>query len=241
LKEIEEMDIDVFGAAIQDYYSNKKESFIKVISEDFEDDEISVKYLFRSFNKMPIIEQKALEWSTGHVLDVGCGAGCHSLYLQNEKKITVTAIDSSKGAIEILKKQGIQTAYCEDFYSHNGKYDTILLLMNGSGIVGKLDNFTAFFNHLKTLLNKNGQVLLDSSDLIYLFENENGEFWVDASKGYYGEMTYQIAYKNLKSAPFDWLYVDYNTLQRAAAINGFACELVHTGDHYNFLAKLSMI
>ena len=232
---------DIFGKAILDYHNGNERGVIKVISEDFDEDEITVSYLFRNYPKMPIVEQKALELSFGKVLDVGCGAGSHSLYLKNEKKLNVTAIDTSKGAIELLTRKGLQNAFCDDFYTHKGKYDTVLLLMNGSGIIGKLENFSNFFNHLKTLLNDSGQVLIDSSDLIYLFENEDGEFWVDAAKGYYGEMKYQIAYKNEISESFDWLYVDYNTLQRAAILNGFACELIHTGEHYDYLAKLTIL
>ena len=203
---------DIFGLAISDYYSTKKENSIKVISNDFDDDEIPVPYLFRSYSEMPEVEQKALDLSKGNVLDVGCGAGSHSLYLQNSKKLTITAIDTSEGAINVCKSQGILNAHCQDFYKHNQKYDTILLLMNGSGIVGTLNNFNSFFTHIKTLLNPKGQILLDSSDLIYLFENDNGEYWVDAAKGYYGEMQYQLNYNNQTSEIFDWLYVDYNTL-----------------------------
>ena len=231
---------DIFGNAISDYYHTKKDISIKVLSTDFDDDEIPVPYLFRDYNQMPVIEQMALDLAKGNVLDVGCGAGSHSLYLQNKKKLKIDAIDTSAGAIEICKAQGIIKTSCEDFYNHKGTYDTVLMLMNGSGIVGTLNNFTAFFTHLKTLITTNGQVLLDSSDLIYLFENEDGEYWVDAAQGYYGEMKYQLNYNDQTSDVFDWLYVDYNTLQSAAAVNGFACELLHTGEHYDYLAKLTL-
>ena len=234
------MQQDIFGLAISDYYHTKKKNSIKVLSNDFDDDEIPVPYLFRGYKEMPEIEQKALDLSRGKTLDVGCGAGSHSLYLQNTKKMDVTAIDTSAGAIEICKEQGIKNASAVNFYEHSGSYDTILLLMNGSGIVGTLKNFNTFFTHLKSLLAPKGQVLIDSSDLIYLFENEDGEYWVDAAQGYYGEMQYQLSYHNQTSEVFDWLYVDYNTLQRAAAVNGFACELIHTGEHYDYLAKLTV-
>ena len=234
------MQHDIFGHAIRDYYHSKKKNSITVLSSNFDDDEIPVPYLFRAYKEMPKIEQKALQLSKGNILDVGCGAGSHSLYLQNIKKLNVTAIDTSVGAIEICKEQGITNANVANFYEHSGKYDTILLLMNGSGIVGTLNNFNSFFKHLKSLLAINGQVLIDSSDLIYLFENEDGEYWVDAAQGYYGEMQYQLSYNNRTTEVFDWLYVDYNTLQRAAAVNGFVSELIHTGEHYDYLAKLTL-
>ncbi|WP_010522119.1 class I SAM-dependent methyltransferase [Aquimarina agarivorans] len=234
------MENDIFGAAITDHFTSGIDNSITVKSSEFDDDEIPVPYLFRSYAEMPKIEQKALNLSYGNVLDVGCGAGSHSLFLQNNVKLKVTAIDTSAGAITICKKRGVNSAFTEDFYSHKGTYDTILLLMNGSGIVGTLNKFKLFFDALKTLLNPGGQVLIDSSDLIYLFENENGEYWVDASQGYYGEMNYQLEYKNKISQKFDWLYVDYNTLQRAAIVHDFKCELITEGNHYDYLAKLTL-
>lgn len=235
------MQNDIFGAAITAYFNSKKEQIITVTNQDFDDDQIHVSYLFREYDQMPAIEKKALDLCTGTILDVGSGAGSHSLFLENNKKLNVTAIDTSAGAIETSKKRGLTNALVDDFYEHHGSYDTILLLMNGSGIIGKLNNFNTFFNHLKSLLNANGQVLIDSSDLIYLFEDENGEYWVDAAKGYYGELNYQISYNNKSSEVFNWLYVDFNTLKRACLVHGFKCELIAEGEHYDYLAKLSLV
>jgi len=232
------MNADIFGKAIAAFYETKKEQLIIVKNEAFEDDEIKTSYLFRDFNNMPLLEQKALKLCNGEILDIGCGAGSHSLYLQHQEK-KVYALDLSKKAIDICKKRGVLNCITKDFYNTEGTYDTLLLLMNGSGIIGKLNNFTSFFNKVKELLNPKGQVLMDSSDLIYLYENENNEFWVETSK-YYGEMSYQISYKDEISNPFDWLYVDFNTLKRASQIHGFNCELIFEGDHYDYLARLSL-
>ncbi len=235
------MQNDIFGEAISAYFKTKEEQIITVKNNDFDDDQILVSYLFRNYKQMPKIEQKALDLSKGKVLDVGCGAGSHSLFLQNEKKLNITAIDTSTGAIEICKQRGITNAFVKDFYNHSGKYDTVLLLMNGSGIIGKLNNFNTFFDQLKKILNTNGQVFIDSSDLIFLFEDDNGEYWVDAAKGYYGELNYQISYNNISSEVFDWLYVDFNTLKRACLVHGFNCELIVEGKHYDYLAKLTLV
>ncbi len=230
---------DVFGEAIKSYYYGNKNAEITVTSDTFDDDSIPVDYLFRAFKEMPVIEQKALQLTKGKTLDIGAGAGSHSLYLQ-KNNIVITALDTSEGAIEICKKRGLSDVVCQNFFSHKSKYDTLLMLMNGSGIIGSIANIDFFFQHLKTLLNKNGQVLIDSSDLIYLYENENGEFWVDLNEGYYGEMQYSIKFQNIKSEPFDWLYIDYNTLQNAANNNGFNCELIEEGEHYEYLARLTL-
>ncbi|WP_298319995.1 bifunctional 2-polyprenyl-6-hydroxyphenol methylase/3-demethylubiquinol 3-O-methyltransferase UbiG [uncultured Aquimarina sp.] len=230
---------DIFGEAIKDFYHKKYSEDIIVQAPDFDDDIIPIPYLFRSYSEMPKIEQKALDLAFGDVLDVGCGAGSHSLFLQEERKLNVHAIDISEGAIEIAKKRGVTNASVQDIFNlKEAQYDTLLFLMNGSGIIGKLNNIDIFFSNVKKLLKPNGQILIDSSDISYLFSEDDGSFWVDASAGYYGEMQYQLKYKKLQSDWFDWLYIDYNTLQNAANANGFVCELVLQGENDDYVAKL---
>jgi SAM-dependent methyltransferase len=230
---------DIFGQAVLDYYHHNDSENIKVLSEDFDEDEIPTDYLFRQLKEMPALEQKALKLCKGKTLDVGCCAGSHALALQ-EKGIEVKAIDISQGAIKVARLRGIKNAVVQDFFQEREKFDTILMLMNGIGIVGKLKNLTEFFQHLKTILNPDGKVLLDSSDLQYLFDKEeDGSIWVDPTQ-YYGELHYQIKYKNEISAIFDWLYVDFNSLQLAAESNGFSCKLIQEGEHYDYLAELKL-
>ncbi|CAM4317569.1 class I SAM-dependent methyltransferase [Gillisia hiemivivida] len=232
--------IDVFGKAISAYYLEKDETPILVHSPDFDDDEILVPYLFRDFKDMPPLEQAALEKASGRILDVGCGAGSHSLFLQNVKKLEVTAIDISEGALEICKARGIKNARNIDYFDlKDEKFDTILLLMNGTGIIEKLENLDRFFQHSKTLLSKNGQILIDSSDLSYLFDpDEDGGIWIDPDAPYYGELEFSISYKGERSSEFNWLYLDYNSLALAAEGNDFSCELVEKGEHFDYLAVL---
>lgn len=233
---------DIFGKAIKAYFENEDPEDIVVHSPDFDDDIIPVPYLFRSFAEMPPLEKKALQLCRGRVLDVGCGAGSHALFLQQEKDLQVTAIDTSEGAIEICKERGLKDARNVSFEDlSEEKFDTILLLMNGTGIVGKMRKLDRFFAKLKQLLNPEGQVLIDSSDLIYLFEeDEDGGVWVDSAAGYYGELKYSLSYKGETSEIFDWLYLDFDSLSLAASKNGFSCELLKKGEHYDYLARLSV-
>ena len=235
-------DPDIFGKAIKAFFENGDDEEITVHSPDFDDDVIPVPYLFRSYKEMPKLEQKALQLCRGKVLDVGCGAGSHALYLQEERNLEVKAIDTSSGAIEVCRKRGVTDAKIINFEDlSEEKFDTILLLMNGTGIVGKMRFLDNFFRQLKNLLTINGQVLIDSSDLIYLFEqDEDGGVWVDTSQGYYGELTYRLSYKGETSKDFPWLYLDFDSLYLAAAKNGFECEKVFEGDHYDYLAKLTL-
>lgn len=233
---------DLFGTAILDFQTNNSPEDLITETTISEEDEMSVAYLFRDFSEMPILEQKALLLAKGKVLDVGCGAGSHSLYLQNEKKLAVTAIDISEKAVEACKLRGVSNVKVENIlhFETDEKFDTIILLMNGTGIFGKLENVSNYLQKLKSLLAVNGQILIDSSDIIYMFdEDSDGGKWIAGDK-YYGELEFTITYKGEKEAPFPWLYMDYNTLQNTAVANGLQCELVLEGEHYDYLARLTV-
>ena len=233
---------DLFGKAILDYQTNSSPENIITSTSISEDDEMEVAYLFRSFDKMPAIEQKALQLANGKTLDIGCGAGSHSLYLQNERNIDVHSIDISKNAIQACLLRGLKNIRAIDVLDlENEKYDTILLLMNGTGIFETLEKSTTYLQKLKSLLNPNGQILIDSSDIIYMFdEDEDGGKWIP-SDNYYGELTFSLQYKKEKEVDFPWLYMDYNTLQNAALANGLQCQLVLEGDHFDYLAQLTIL
>ena len=232
---------DLFGKAILDYQTNNNPEDIITETSISEADDMSVSYLFRSYKEMPKLEQKALQLAKGKVLDVGCGAGSHALYLQNERKLEVTAIDISENAIEACKLRGLKNAEIVNVLDLDAseKFDTILLLMNGTGIFGKLNQISTYLQKLKNLLNEGGQILIDSSDIIYMFDqDEDGAYEIPAT-GYYGELTFTIQYKDETEDTFDWLYLDYNTLQNAAFDNGLNCELIIEGEHFDYLARLT--
>jgi SAM-dependent methyltransferase len=233
---------DLFGKAILDFQTNNSPEDLITETTISEEDEMSVAYLFRSYDEMPQMEQKALQLAKGRVLDVGCGAGSHSITLQNDRNLDVSSIDISTNAIQACTLRGLKKAKVQDVMTlENEKFDTILLLMNGAGMCGKLKNIPNFLLKLKSLLNPGGQILLDSSDIIYMFDDdEDGGKWIPSNNEYYGEIVFNISYKGEKEKPFDWMFIDYNTLQNAAFANGLQCELLMEGEHYDYLAKLSI-
>jgi SAM-dependent methyltransferase len=233
---------DLFGKAILDYQTNDSPEEIITETSISEADEMSVSYLFRTYNEMPELEQKALQLAKGNVLDVGCGAGSHTLELQNERKLDVTAIDISENAVRACQLRGIENVKVANILDldEENKFDTILLLMNGTGIFGTLNETAKYLQKLKSLLKKGGQILIDSSDLIYMYDqDEDGAYSIPAD-GYYGELTFTVKYKGITEDTFPWLYLDYNTLQNAAIANGLKCELLLEGEHFDYLARLSL-
>lgn len=232
---------DPMGAAIFDYYQNKKADRLRVFSSQFDEDEIPVKQLFRGFRQMPLLEQTALKLAQGKILDVGAGSGCHALTLQEMNK-EVCAIDISPLSVEVMKAQGVKDVRLLNLFDEHFRetFDTILMLMNGSGIIGRIEHMPAFFLRMKQLLAPGGCILMDSSDLKYLFEEEDGSFLIDIAGDYYGQVDFQMQYKEVKGESFEWLYIDPQTLELYAAEHGFNVEIVKRGKHYDYLAKLTL-
>lgn len=231
---------DPMGQAIDDFHRNKKLAKLLNATQYTTEDEFPIPYLFRTWNEMPAMEQKALTLATGEILDVGAAAGCHSLYLQSKGK-SVTAVENSQLSVQVMRERGVQRILESDFYDvRDVKFDTMLLLMNGIGIAGSLAGLPAFFNHCRSLLKPNGQILFDSSDLIYLFTNDDGSCELDLNGSYYGEVVFTMRYRRIRATPFPWLYVDFSTISDYAQANGFNCELVLEGEHFDYLARLTM-
>lgn len=235
-----DIDSDLYGKALLDFHQGNYTEDIIVLSTTMENDVMPLPYLFRSFEEMPLLEKKAMALASGKTLDIGAGAGTHSLYLQ-EKGIEVYALDQSKGACEVLasRLQNYSKVIHNSVWNHVGKYDTILLLMNGTGVFSSLKNVSDGLEKLKQLLNDNGQILIDSSDLKFLYEeDDDGGLWVDSSKEYYGEVTFSLQYKAMESEPFEWLYMDFELLKTYAVKAGFKVELIQEGEHHDYLARL---
>lgn len=239
-KEVLNSAADPMGAAIYDYYVNGNADTLIVHSSMFEDDEIPVEDLFRTLDDMPQIERIALDQAQGRILDVGAGSGCHSIAL-NELGKTSVAIDISPLSVEVMKRRGIDARQINLYDETFGeKFDTVLMLMNGTGIIGTLDNMPVFFERMKQLLDPEGCILMDSSDLRYLYEEEDGSLMIDLADDYYGLLDYQMQYKDILGESFDWLYVDFDTLAFYAEENGFKAEIISEGEHYDYLAKLTI-
>ena len=222
-------DKDPIGLAIQDFVAQQHDENIVVKSSICEDDVIPVAYLFRgdksSSFEFTEIEQCALSNCEGKILEIGAGAGIHALHLKNQG-FDIQVIDTSAGAVEHHKSLSLPTRQINFFELENEQYDTLLFLMNGLGIAGKLDNLSRFLQKCRDLLPEQGTIIADSTDIKYLYEDDEGGYWMDLNSAYYGDFDFQMCYKNTCTDVFDWLYVDFNTLKKHAEQNGFSIELL---------------
>ncbi len=229
---------DPIGKAIQEYADLRQPHDILVHSEICEDDIIPTEILFRKEVDLPELELEAINCCQGKILDVGAGAGAHATILE-ERGHEVHCIEISKGAVDYMSEIGLNARHIDFFDLKDEKYDTILMMMNGLGVAGSLKNLENTLTHAKSLLNEGGKILCDSSDIQFLYTDDDGAMWVDLNSDYYGNFKFQMSYRKERGPWFDWLYVDFDNLFKAAKNVGLKASKIATQeDHY--LAEITI-
>ena len=227
---------DIYGSFLKDFYNREPDLEVLLHNHYGEAEQYPIHLFFREEADMPDAETIALNLCKGKVLDLGAGTGNHALALQN-KGFEVTAIDISEGACEVMRLRGVKNVVCGDVMKYNQhKFDTLLLMMNGIGFVGFMDELEIFLHYAKTILNPGGQILFDSSDVAYLYEDLDR-----TADPYYGETDYQYEYKGEKGEWFSWLYIDEWTLRKVATACGWELQVVYQNLDDNYLGRLTMI
>jgi SAM-dependent methyltransferase len=227
---------DIYGDFLKDYQSGNHDLEVLLnnnytIAEDF-----PVDAFFREDEDLNDIEVFALNLCEGEILDIGAGAGVHSLILQRNN-FDITALEISAGAWEVMKQRGISKIINASVMDYNEKkYDTLLMMMNGIGFCGYVDELKNFLIHAKNLLKPNGQIVFDSSDVSYLYEDEQPE-----TDSYYGEIDYQYEYKGESGEWFSWLYADENLMAELAKECGYQLQIMFRDDDNAYLGKLTLV
>ncbi|HWB26272.1 MAG TPA: methyltransferase domain-containing protein [Chitinophagaceae bacterium] len=224
---------DVLGCAIWDYHFNLgNKAKLWIHNKYGPKEEMPVETYFRGAGELPELEITALDNCRGRILDVGAGAGSHALFLQ-QKGLDVTALDVSPKACEVTKMRGVKNVLTKDIYTFTGeRFDTILLLMNGIGLTGTILNLRLFLRHIKQLLFPGGQLIFDSSDVAYLYDD------TPPANNYYGEIDYEYRYKGERSGWFKWLYIDKALLAAIAKEEGWQVTILFEDDFDQYLARL---
>lgn len=227
--------MDVFGEALKDQFTKPPSETLWVHNSYDEPEEMPVDIYFRDESEMPDLELKALELCRGKILDVGAGVGSHALVLQS-RGFDVTGMDISASAVDIMIQRGLKKAVEGNILKYNeDTFDTLLFMMNGIGLTGTIKGLTTFLKDVKSLLNPDGQLIFDSSDLSYLYQEVAFPL-----AGYYGEVSFRYEYKSVKGNWFKWIYVDQQTLKSLAEKQGWKVEIVFEDDQDQYLARLSL-
>ena len=221
---------DPLGQALIDEWKGVRKEKLWTDAPNFAPEEFPVSYLMRSYRDMPLIEKELLQKSQGRILDVGAASGSHSLYLQ-EQGFEITALEISPLACELMQLRGIHSIECCDLWTYKPDelFDTVLLVMNGLGLAGTLNELPKFLEKVRSWLRPNGQILFDSSDVSYLYDP--GYFPEDR---YFGEFRYRFRYGAVLSSTFPWVFVDPKSLQEVLEKVGGEWKDKLKGDHYDY-------
>jgi hypothetical protein len=121
------------------------------------------------------------------------------------------------------------------------QFDTLLLMMNGIGVVGDLAGLERFAKLARPLVRSGGQVLLDSVDPAKAARAEQAKPTRRLRRGrYHGEVHFRLEYKGRVGEPFSWLFVDPQTLAARAGRHGWRCEVLAQAARGQYLARLSL-
>lgn len=232
-----------YGSALSDYLKGNKEASILICRDDGFKAELPAKVFFKSPAEFSIIENKALELCEGSVLDVGGGGGSISLYLQS-KGFDVSAIDICPDAVEIMRRRGVKNVEVADIFQlKDVKYDTILMMGNGIGMVETVRGLESFLNKVSHFLRPDGQLIFDSLDVTKTGVPEHLKYQKankDAGR-YFGEIRMKFCYGDNEGPYFSWLQVDPETLKKCALKTGWDCTIVFKQEDGEYLALLTRI
>lgn len=226
---------DVIGKAMWLHCETAQEVVLPLTIDGEEDKPLVISHFFRDISDMPPLEYEALSRAFGRVLDVGAGAGCHTLALQ-QRGFDTTSVELSPMACRVLKFRGAQRVVNTDILDfHQSGFDTVLLLMNGLGVARDEMGLEVLLAHLKTLLNPGGSILADSTRL-----NDWDEHAVmELSEGYFGEVTFRVT-NGSETDEFGWIYPDEHLLRAICEDLQLEFEVISYGDRGAFLCKMTL-
>ena len=212
---------DAFGHAMYDYLvSGMRDPHIEEIIER-EDGYIDTAggpaAYFADYRRWPPIEKKALRYARGRVLDIGCGAGRHSLYLQG-KGLDVTGIDNSPLAIEVCKQRELTHAEVipiNNISSKLGIFDTVLMLGNNFGLFGSYQGAKRLLKRISRITSKKGRIIATSNDVYKTDNPEHLKYQeMNRKRGRMaGQIRCRVRYHQYATPWFDYLMVSREEME----------------------------
>jgi 2-polyprenyl-3-methyl-5-hydroxy-6-metoxy-1,4-benzoquinol methylase len=226
--------MELHGQALLDYINGDEDAHYMLRRDDgIAYPPIYAKQFFYP-EGLPALDRIAVQRCAGKVLDLGAGAGSHSLAIQ-DRGLDVTSVDISAKAVEAMSRRGCKDARVGDIFdSYSEPFDTVFVILN-IGIVRNLDGLARFLKHLDALISDNGRLITDSIDPRNS-EDESYRKYTNAkiAKGrYLGERTLRIEYKNQIGDWFEWIHIDPETLGQYVHKAGYSMEcLGNDGKRY---------
>lgn len=234
--------MNLFVNALKAYHAGNRSASFLIRRDDGFEVQVPVS-LFFSEQAFPDLEVRALDLCKGRVLDIGAAAGRHSMELIR-RGFSVTSLDIASDVEDILRDRGIKEIVISDVFTFSGdRFDTLLMLMNGIGIVGTVDRLDLFLNHAHRLVASGGQILCDSIDVSVTSDPIHVAYRQQniASGRQPGQQSFTITYENQQGAVFDWLHIDFPTFSRHCLKANWKAELIYEDGDGHYLCRVKEI
>lgn len=237
---------DAFGKHLLKQYSNLQKGE-PINAEIIERDDNLIDFgslsrlYFSEYEEWSEIEQQIIDKAKGKILDIGCGAGRHSLYLQ-EKGFDVTGIDKSVGAIEVSKARGLKNAFVraiEEIDEFEPKtFDTIIMFGNNFGLFGSAENAQIILEKMYRITTPNAQIIAQTLNP-YMTDDEAHLQYHKRNKKL-GRMTGQIRlrvrYGMYVGEWFDYLFVSPEEMKEIINKSDWQIRELINSDKTNYFA-----
>jgi SAM-dependent methyltransferase len=212
--------IDLFADALWQFYRTGRAA-LRIERDDGLCHGEDVSWYFAAYREFPTFEKRALEFARGRALDVGCGAGRHSLYLQR-RGLRVTAIDVSPRVVELARTRGVKGARvanaCDKLPFRDGEFDTVILFGNNLGLCRTPQKFQRMLRELHRVASSRGRILATTRMPSTTNPHHRSYLRQNVVRGRaVGQMRLRLLFDGKRGAWFDLLLLSPTDLLQIAA------------------------
>lgn len=230
-----------FGRALLAFLEGSAGAEVVLEREDGVQAPLPAAFFFRTPDQLSAIERAALDACRGEVLDIGAGAGIHTLVLQ-DRGLQVTALDICPEAVAVMRRRGVHDVREGDVATFDdGPFDTLLLLGHGIGMVEDLPGLDPFLSRVRRLAAEGGRLLVHSLDVTRTSDPAHLAYqtFVLRQGRYVGATRVRFAFAGERGPLCGWLHVDPDTLSARAARAGWTTRLLVQDESGDYLAELA--
>lgn len=226
---------DAFGQELWAYYKGQKVCEIVERDDGYFSAHQGPAIYFSEYKDWSLIERKAMDFVRGRVLDVGCGAGRHCLYLQNRGS-SVVSIDSSPLAIKVCKLRGVRKARVvrlEDVDFRPGAFDMILMLGGNLALLGNPKKAGRVFKKLYRMTSKGAVIIGEMRDPYKTDNPFHFEYhkWNRSRGRLSGQSKIKVRFEKTATEWIEWMLLSKEELEELLACTGWGVsEFIDSGD-----------